>query len=307
MDTRIKFRHLRAFVEIVRFRSFKRAAEFLHLTQPAISRTLAELEEILGAELLIRGRGGVTLTPRGELLYSFTQASLAALEQGLSGLRFFDDEDVSPLRVGALPSVAARLLPPVVEEIARVAPRMRLNIVDGSHLHMTRLLLDGELDLVIGRLGEPEGMRGLSFAQLYMEEVAIVVRPGHPILNDPDLRRIGEWPVIYPPQSAAIRPIVQRLLISEGVALPQNRIESVSVGFGRAHTRDSDAVWFISAGVVAREVARGQLVRLPIDTDSTKGAVGLMTRAGEPGTTERLLFSQALDRVIRRLHLAGEV
>ena len=66
MDRRIKLRHLEAFVEITKLRSLKRAAERLHLTQPAISRTLAELEQILGTKLLTRGRGGVigrTLRP----------------------------------------------------------------------------------------------------------------------------------------------------------------------------------------------------------------------------------------------------
>ncbi|WP_134681510.1 pca operon transcription factor PcaQ [Paracoccus ravus] len=307
MDRRIKFRHLQALVEIVRRRSFKRAAEALHVTQPAISRTLSELEEIVGAELLVRGRGGVTLTPQGELFQSFAQASLGALEQGLSGLRAFDRASSAPFRIGALPSVAARLMPQVAQEIAEAAPAMRLNIVDGSHLHLTRLLNDGELDVVIGRLGEPETMRGLSFTQLYMEEVAIVVRPGHPILEQPELRRISEWPVIYPPSSAAIRPAVRRLLIAEGVALPHDRIESVSVGFGRARTCDSDAIWFISAGVVAREVAEGHLVRLPIDMAATRGAVGLMTRAGDPETSARRLFAQTLERVIRRMGEAGEV
>ncbi|MFG6081808.1 pca operon transcription factor PcaQ [Paracoccus litorisediminis] len=307
MDRRIKLRHLQAFVEIVRCRSLKRAAEGLHLTQPAISRALSELEEIVGAALLVRGRAGVTLTPQGELLHNFAQASLTSLEQGLAGLRGFAPETDTSLRIGALPSVAARLLPQVVLEIASVAPGLRLNIIDGSHLHLTRLLNDKELDMVIGRMGEPEAMRGLSFTQLYMEEVAIVVRPGHPILNAPDLRRIGDWPVIYPPHSAAIRPIVRRLLISQGVALPHNRIESVSVGFGRAHVLGSDAIWFISAGVVAREIAEGQLVRLPVDTSATRGAVGLMMRAGDPDTTERRLFAQAIDRVIRRLGLARNV
>ncbi len=65
MDRRIKIRHLQAFVEIVRQSSFKRAADRLFLTQPAISRTLAELEEIVGADLLTRNRGGVALTPQG--------------------------------------------------------------------------------------------------------------------------------------------------------------------------------------------------------------------------------------------------
>ena len=161
-----------------------------------------------------------------------------------------------------------------------------------------------KLDVVIGRLGEPDTMRGLSFTQLYLEEVAIVVRPGHPILADPDLRRIGDWPVIYPPSSAAIRPFVKSLLVAEGLPLPHRRIETVSSEFGRARTRDSDAIWFISAGVVAREISEGHLVRLPVNTELTRGPVGLMARANERETLERRILAQAIERVVRQLELS---
>ncbi|WP_252733360.1 pca operon transcription factor PcaQ [Paracoccus marinaquae] len=303
MDRRIKIRHLQAFTEIVRQRSLKRAAERLFLTQPAISRTLSELEEIVGAELLTRGRGGVALTAPGEFFHGFAQASLSALEQGLAGIEEAGRQGVMQLRVGALPSVAARLMPEIVTQLSEIAPDLRLTIADGSHDHLTGLLRGGELDLVIGRLGAPETMRGLSFTQLYLEEVAVVVRPGHPILADPDLRRIGDWPVIYPPPWAAIRPFVERLLITEGVPLPPRRIETVSGAFGRAYMPGSDAVWLISAGVVAREVAQGQLVRLPIPTDMTEGPVGLMTRAGATASASQQLFATALDRTLRILGL----
>jgi LysR family pca operon transcriptional activator len=303
MDRRIKIRHLQAFTEIVRQESLKRAAERLFLTQPAISRTLTELEEIVGAELLIRGRGGVALTPQGEFFHGYATSCLSALEQGLAGIEEAGRQGAMQLRVGALPSVAARLMPEVVAELARMTPEMRLTISDGTIGHLTNLLHGGQLDLVIGRLGEPETMGGLSFTQLYMEEVAVVVRPGHPILFDPDLRRIAEWPVIYPTPGSAIRPFVERLLIAQGVPVPPHRVETVSGAFGRVHTRQSNAIWFISAGVVAREVADGLLIRLPVQTQMTEGPVGLMTRADIPDSPARQVFVQAVRRALEQLGL----
>ena len=82
MDRRIKFRHLDAFSASARAGSLKAAAESLGLTQPAISRTLKELEEITGATLLERGRAGVQLTPEGEIFLQFAEASSGALRQG---------------------------------------------------------------------------------------------------------------------------------------------------------------------------------------------------------------------------------
>lgn len=303
MDRRIKIRHLQALVEIVRQGSLKRAAERLYLTQPAISRTLSELEEIVGAELLTRGRGGVALTPQGELFHSHALTSLSALEQGLDSIAEARREGAMQLRVGALPSVAARVLPDIVREVATLAPQMRLAVMDGPHGYLMTRLAAGELDLVIGRLGDPETMRGLSFTQLYLEEVAVVVRPGHPILDDPDLRRIGEWLVIFPPPGSAIRPFVERLLITGGIKLPARRVETVSGAFGRVFVAQSDAVWFSSAGVVARELADGRLAQLPIATDLTEGPVGLMTRADSPENPARQVFAHAVGRALAHLGL----
>ena len=79
----------------------------MSLTQPAVSRTLKELEETLGATLLERDRGGVTLTPQGEVFWHFAQTSLAALQQGLDGVDQMMRGGRTVVAVGALPSVAA--------------------------------------------------------------------------------------------------------------------------------------------------------------------------------------------------------
>lgn len=303
MHRRIKIRHLQALTEIVRQGSLKNAAERLFLTQPAISRTLAELEEILGSSLLTRGRGGVALTPQGEFFYNCALQSLAALERGLSGVEEAGGGIATQIRIGALPTVAARLIPNVVADLTVAVPDMRLLVVDGPHAHLTRLLHRGEIDVLIGRLGEPDTMRGLSFSQLYLEDIVAVVRPGHPILSDPDLKHIVEWPIIFPPARSAIRPFVERLLIAEGIPPPHHRIESVSGAFGRAYTSNSDAIWFISEGVVAREIAEGQLARLPIGSGMTEGPVGLMLRADATDDFALQLFQQSVRRVVARLGL----
>ena len=303
MDRRIKLRHLEAFVEIAKARSLKRAAERLHLTQPAISRTLAELEQILGTKLLTRGRGGAQLTAQGEVLFDFAQAGLGALERGLDSVAG-PRQSLQRLRLGALPSVAARLMPELVTVLDGTAPDLLLTIADGSHDHLTGLLRAGALDMVLGRLGAPDTMRGLSFAQLYLEEVVFVTRPGHPILDAPSLDRLDDFTVIFPPPWAAIRPFVERLLIAQGLPIPARRIETVSGAFGRVHTARSDAVWVISAGVVANEIADGRLVRLPFSALGTEGPVGLMRRATDRETPEMRLLARAADAAVARLGLS---
>lgn len=305
IDRRIKFRHVQCFVEIARQKSLKRAADRLFLTQPAISKTLKELEDILGAQLLNRSRAGVTLTREGDVFLQFAEMSVGALQQGIDGVGQVSAAGGQTLTVGALPSVAAWLLPAVVREMAEVAPDVVLRVSDGPHAYLVDRLRQGALDLVIGRLGAPETMQQLSFTQLYNEHVEFVVRPGHPILNDPRLERIGEWPVVYPSPGSAILPLVERFLIANGMGDLPRKIETVSGAFGRVHVRNSDAVWIISAGVVANELAEGRLVRLPIDTALTRGPVGLMARPDEDPSPPQRLFRIAVNRAIEELGLVG--
>ena len=305
IDRRIKFRHIQCFVEISREKRFKRAAERLFLTGPAISKTLKELEEILGAPLFTRSRAGVALTPQGEVFLHFAQMSLAALQQGLDGVEQAGRQAAEHIAVGALPSVAARLMPAVAAAFGEMRPQARLRIMDGPHGFLTDRMKLGELDLVIGRLAGPDQMQGVSFSQLYSERVEFIVRAGHPLLEAPDLKRIVDWPVIYPSPGSAIRPLVDRLLIEHGVGEIPRQLETVSGAFGRVYTRKSDVVWIISAGVVANEIADGYLVRLPFNKDITTGSVGLMTRAGETPSPVEQVFRLAVDQAVAELGLTA--
>jgi LysR family pca operon transcriptional activator len=303
IDRRIKFRHIQCFVEICEVKSLKQAAEKLFLTQPAISKTLKELEEIVGATLLTRNRAGVALTKQGEVFLHFAEMSLASLQQGLTGIKQVGTSGKTHLAVGALPSVAARLMPAVAVEFGTLAPTSQLQIMDGPHRFLIERLRVGALDLVIGRLGHPDTMQGVSFAQLYEERIEFIVRARHPLLGRPDLKRIGEWQVIYPPPGAAIRPVVDRFLIAKGVGDIPNRLETVSGAFGRVYTRRTDAIWIISAGVVANEIADGHLVRLPFDTSTTRGPIGLMRRPASTPTPQDQVFQIAVRNVIARMEL----
>ena len=296
IDRRIKFRHIQCFVEISRERSLKRAAGKLFLTQPAISKTLKELEEILDKKLLTRSRSGVQLTPDGAAFLRFAEMSIAALQQGLNSLSV--DAEAEELSVGVMPSVAARLIPAVVSDFTERAPRVTLRIIDGPHGYLTSRLKLGALDLVIGRMGDHEQMTGVTFTPLYRERIAFIVRPGHPMTRNPVLADVTQWPILYPPPGSAIRPLVDRFMIENGIGAVQRRIETVSGAFGRVYVRRSDAVWIISEGVVAREFADGTLVRLPFNTDTTLGPIGIMTREDWEFTDAARRFREALHAAI---------
>ncbi|MEO0828865.1 MAG: pca operon transcription factor PcaQ [Pseudomonadota bacterium] len=277
IDRRIKFRHVQCFVEISQEGSFKAAAYRLNLTQPAISKTLKELEELVGHRLLDRDRGGARLTRDGEVFLHFARLSLSSLQEGLDSMSQ-SQTSLETLSIGALPSVTAWLIPSAMQRFREAAPQVILRITDGPHAYMLERLKLGQLDLLLGRMGDHSQMRGVAFSALYRERLSFVVRAGHPLFADPQLRNIGEWPVVYPPAGSVIRPIVDRYLIENGVVDVPRRIETVSGAFGRVYVQNSDAIWIISEGVVANEISRGVLAKLPFDTETTLGPIGIMHR-----------------------------
>lgn len=299
MNQRIKLRHLSCFLEVASRRSFHMAAEALHLTQPAVSKAIAELEDILGTPLFDRSRRGVFPTPHGEAFRRYAGATMTALRQGLDTVAQGKSAGGYTLAVGLLPSVAAHLMPKAVEEAKRAGLSATLRLVIGQNSDLLTHLRNGTLDLVVGRLADATQMHGLSFEHLYSETVAAVARRGHPLAARPvvTMEDIRAFTVLVPTQGSVIRPFVDRLMITQGVSALPDIIETVSPTFGRRYTLDTDAVWLISHGVVIGDLAAGDLVRLALDCSDTSGPIGLTVKADVPAPVSIALLTAAIRSV----------
>ncbi|APG88943.1 HTH-type transcriptional regulator PcaQ (plasmid) [Sinorhizobium americanum] len=280
IDARIKFRHLQTFVEVARQKSVVKAADLLNVTQPAVTKTIRELEEVLGVSVFERDGRGIKITRYGEVFLRHAGAALTALRQGLDSVSQERSGDGPPIRVGALPTVSTRIMPRAIALFLEEKTGARLKIVTGENAVLLEQLRVGDLDLVVGRLAAPDRMTGFSFEHLYSEQVVFAVRADHPLLSGKQsvFAHLGNYPVLMPTRASIIRPFVERFLIANGIAGLPNQIETVSDSFGRAFVRSSDAIWIISNGVVATDIDDGLLTALPIDTSETKGPVGLTMR-----------------------------
>jgi len=295
---RIKFRHLQCFLEVARQKSVVKAAVVLAVTQPAVSKTIRELEETLNVKLFDRSKRGIAPTRFGEVFLRYAGASVAALRQGVDNIAQAQAKGGYSITVGALPTVAATVMPAAIMALKSDGMETTVRVITGTNTVLLSQLRVGDLDLVVGRLAKPDLMTGLAFEHLYSEQVCFVVRPGHPLLRDEtfELNRIVEFTVLMPTEDSIIGPLVSRLLTANGLGAIPDQIETVSMAFGRGYARISDAVWIISAGVVANDLADGLLVELPIDTLETQGPVGLTTRADiPPGLATQMLMQAVRD------------
>lgn len=260
-----------------------RAAETLNLSQPALSKTLNELEQLTGTRLFDRGRLGAQLTLVGEQFLTHAVKVLDALNTAGQALNRKEEPASDIVRVGALPTAALGILPAAIGQFHRQQKHATLQVATMNNTMLLAGLKSGELDLGIGRMSDPELMSGLNYELLFPESLKLVVRPNHPLLQDTvTLSRVMEWPVVVSPKGTVPRQNAEALLQMQGCTLPSGCIETLSASLSRQLTVDYDYVWFVPSGAVKDDLRRGVLTALPVTSPGAGEPIGILTRVDAP-------------------------
>lgn len=301
IDQHLRLRHLRSFLEIARSQSVSAAAKDLNVTQPAVSRSLKELEGILGTPLFDRIGRGLKLNEAGRVFQAHANAAMVELIRGHDRV-VRQGAQTQRLSIGVLPTAATELVPQAALLFHAQMPNVRTHILTGPNWLLFDQLRAGRVDLVVGRMPENEAAVGVSFHQLYTEEVVIACRSGHPILGHvrPETE-IADYPVIMPPRGAMIASSVERYLTSIGLPELRGIFETVALPIGRKLVARSDALWFISQGVVADDVADGGLACLALASPILSGPVGISVTRAAPINAARATFFDALVKVAQEI------
>ena len=276
---RIRLRHLHTFVAVAQQGTLGRAAETLNLSQPALSKTLNELEQLTGTRLFDRGRLGAQLTLTGEQFLTHAVKILDALNH--AGLSFNQkaEQPSEVIRIGALPTAALGILPAVIGPFHKQQSHVTLQVATMNNTMILSGLKSGELDIGIGRMSDPELMVGLNYELLFLESLKLVVRPNHPLLNENiTLSRVMEWPAVVSPEGTVPRQNAEALLASQGCKLPASCIETLSASLSRQLTVDFNYVWFVPSGAVKDDLRQGVLMALPITSQCSAEPIGILTR-----------------------------
>ncbi|EAO4384336.1 LysR family transcriptional regulator [Salmonella enterica] len=292
---RIRLRHLHTFVAVAQQGTLGRAAETLNLSQPALSKTLNELEQLTGTRLFERGRLGAQLTVPGEQFLTHAVKVLDALNTAGQALNRKEDASADVVRVGALPTDALGILPAAIGRFHQQQKSTSLQVATMNNTMLLAGLKSGEIDLGIGRMSDPELMGGLNYELLFLESLKLVVRPGHPLLQETiTLSRVMEWPVVVSPKGTVPRQNAEALLQSQGCKMPAGCIETLSASLSRQLTVDYDYVWFVPSGAVKEDLRQATLVSLPVPTQSAGEPIGILTRVDIPLSTGAQMLIAAI-------------
>ena len=228
----MELRHLRYFAAVAAHGSFSRAANNMHLTQPALSRQVKDLEEEIGVPLFLRGTNAVTLTEAGEIFYEEARDLLARADQAIQRVR--GEARNEALRVGYGPSLTSGIMPKAIERFQAAVPRVRLELEDLTPREMAEKMKEGVLDLVILPDGSNNLMQGFQWSELRRVGLVLVMSKDHPLaklarippqrLKDLPLHGLGRanFPDYAPRLRALLKPygIMPNLavLINDGVS-----------------------------------------------------------------------------------------
>ncbi|MBZ6075666.1 LysR family transcriptional regulator [Microvirga puerhi] len=287
---------LRLFDAVARHQSFSRAAEALHVSQPAVSKGVRELEAQLGSPLLERGPGGVRPTEAGLLLLSHARTVFSAeqaAEEALDALRGLRR---GTLRIGASTTIATHFLPPLLGAFHRANPEVDLRLTSANTVTIAGLLTQRELDvaMVEGPLDSGE-----IIVQPWREdELVFIAAATHPLASRAaplPLDALADETIVLREPGSGTRDIAQSALARAGF-IPR-RIFEVSGNEVIARIVASGlGIGIVSSVVVADQVALGRLKQLSISGVILRRSLTRLILPNRQPSPATLAFDRLLDR-----------
>lgn len=142
--------HYKVFVKVAERGNFSKAGQDLFLSQPAVSQMMNQLEEDLGCNLFVRQNRGVTLTKEGEEFYNNVKPGIQGMEQAEIRIKEMKELKWGVLRLGASDTVSRYILPEYIKTYSHRFPRLKINILNGTSHELESMLINGEVEIVVG-------------------------------------------------------------------------------------------------------------------------------------------------------------
>ena len=244
LQVNLKARHLRLLVALDDFGNLKQVADISHVTVPAVSKALSELEKGLGLVLFTRTAQGLRPTAYGECLIRHARTLLSDIHQARDELKALSSGSEGKIQVGVFPASVSVLLPRALALLKQRSPGTNVLVVEGNTNTLLPELWQGQLDMVVGRLPARNAMNGFEEKELLPEPVVLTTGRHHPLAGKKKLKwsDLQPFPWVLPPAGSLLRDPLERALEQHGVALPNNYIETLSIQMARAYLNITDAI-----------------------------------------------------------------
>jgi DNA-binding transcriptional LysR family regulator len=293
LRSNLKLRHLQLVVALDEFRHVGRTAEFLSVSQPAVSRMLGEVEAMLGLQLFDRSTRGSEPTAGGRAIVRFARSVLAEYERTRDEIAAEESGEAGRTRVGSMVVALPVLLNRAVQQLKARSARATVLVEEGDLTHLLPKLRLGELDLFVGRLEPGYAAPDLVTEPLYDEPMAVVVKPRHALLRKDKVAwaDLAARPCVLPPPWASLRVKLEQQFHKHKLHPPADVVETSSFLALVSFLHERDAVGFMARSVAAYFEAQKLVRVLPLKVAVELPPVGLITVRGRrlTATTQGLM------------------
>jgi DNA-binding transcriptional LysR family regulator len=309
---RIRLRDLHVLLTVVQRGSMAKAAQHLSITQPAVSKSIADLEHALGVRLLDRSPQGIEPTAYGTALVRRGLSVFDELRQGIGEIEFMAAPGVGEVRVGCPETLAATLLPAVIEQLSDQYPNIKLHVVQTNPLAPEiRQLRDRNVDLLLGRVGPPFAEDDLHAEILYQDPLVVVAGTASPWARRRTLdlgELIGEKWILYPPNEMP-GVFIKEAFRKRGLSLPPASVLTYSFQLRDMLLMTGNYLSIVAASAVPVFNAKRVIVKaLPIDlgTQATARPVAIFTLKNRTLSPAAVLFIDNIRAVAKSIALRSK-
>ncbi len=297
----ITLRHLRVIAALADLGLVARVSEALNVTQPAVSKQIAELERIVGVPVVTRTKNRLYLTAIGARLAEHAKQVLGQVDRAAFDIEAMATGVSGSLAIGVVSSVAPILLPGTLSLLKGSAPHANVSVFEGHFVSLFPELESGALDVVIARIWQPRELAGIEQMSLHSEPLVVAAGRTHPLARAKTLAwadvASSQW--ILPQANSVARQAVDTLFAEHGLTTPTNTIASLSLALNLEILRVMPTLCLLPQSLAQSHAARGDLVVLPLDTH------GLLSEARCFWRTDRMTTGGTMSLFLKCLQQAA--
>jgi DNA-binding transcriptional LysR family regulator len=260
----MNFSQLHAFLAVAEHRSFSRAADKLYLTQPAVSRQVQALEELLGMKLFDRIGRRIILTQAGNILYRHAHIAFQTLEEARETINQLRGLQRGHLRISAASTIGTYMLPQPLGEFKARSPNIEISLAITNKARVLQQVLNHEVEL--GFVGPPVEPAELEKEEYLLDELVLIVAPTHRLAHEESVgvAELGEEVFILREQGSGTREIMEEELARVRLSL-RKAMELGSTEAIKQAVAANLGVSIVSKFAITLEILQGRLavIKLP--------------------------------------------
>nr|WP_300309391.1 LysR family transcriptional regulator [Halomonas sp.] len=295
---RLRYKHLLMLSTLGRHRNLHQTAIGLHMSQPAATRMLGEIERAFDCQLFERTSRGMIPTTLGEMVVDFADNALARLDRFSEEVHRHRLGGRGQLTVGTIMGAAPDLVADAVIRLKRDRPLLQIRVMGETSDQLAEQLEQSKIDLAIARYASALQHNQFDFEPLGNETLLTVVRKDHPLLEADDLPALADlldnWPWLLQPVSTPARQALEKELEDSGLVSPRDVIECGSIFAALQLVQKSDCLMVMSRSVLREHLSIGGIVSLPLKLGRALAPFGLLTRKDSQLSEPARAFCQLL-------------